>query len=159
MLIWINCDWKSAYQIARGFFLPRHGYSFADFATCCRGFNVSYSVLGFLFILLLVVGIIAATARIALTGQVAVVARVRSGLREQMKNSRLLRMLGRRGIALQDYLDRSETADIKTQIGVCDTCPQTQRCDTVLANPEPAVDDFSSFCPNAPAIKKLAETD
>ena len=119
---------------------------------------MNYSLVGFLFVLLLVVGIIAVTARIALTGNMAVITRIRSNLRERLGNSRLLKMLGLRGISMQDYMQRSETADVQAQIGVCNACPETQRCDAVLANPEGGAENLS-FCPNAPALEKLEQTD
>lgn len=83
----------------------------------------------------------------------AVTVRVRAALRERLAGLRFGRMLGRRGIAVETYLDHTPADLAKNQMSACEACVAVTRCESTL-NSEGAVGDLS-FCANAPALDAL----
>lgn len=102
---------------------------------------------------LVMVGAVLMTLSIMKQSDSAVTVRVRAALRERLASLRFGRMLGRRGIAVETYLDATPADVAKTQMNVCEGCAAVARCDTVLES-EGALGDLS-FCANAPALDAL----
>ena len=111
---------------------------------------MNYYTAGFLLVIVAVVGIVAMTARITLAENSKVLNRIRDALRRV----RLFRMLQKRQVGVQSYLENTDVSEIRQQIATCESCPSGQTCETALESNETAVNDFS-FCPNDAAIAQL----
>lgn len=98
----------------------------------------------------LIGGIIFVTARIARAESAKVASRIRAVL----ERVRLPRMLKKRGIDVERYVQATEPAELRTQVTRCEACPSVEKCEEVLAQPlAPPPQDFA-FCPNDDAIAK-----
>jgi uncharacterized protein DUF6455 len=96
-----------------------------------------------------IIGLIALTARITLSESSKVLHRIAGAL----QRVRLFKMLQKRQVDVQSYLQNADVSEIRQHIATCESCSSTQMCETALANQEPAADDFS-FCPNSAAIER-----
>ena len=112
---------------------------------------MNYFTIGFLLVIVAVIGgIVAITARIALSENSKVLNRIGEALRRV----RMFKMLQKRQVDVQSYLQNTDVSEIRQQIATCESCPSGETCDTTLESNETAVKDFS-FCPNNPAIEQL----
>jgi hypothetical protein len=111
---------------------------------------MNYLTIAFLLVIVVTVGIVAMTARIALSENSKVLNRIRDAL----QRVRLFKMLQKRNVDVQSYLRDTDVSKIRQQIAVCDSCPSVQSCETALESKDTVVNDFS-FCPNNPAIEQL----
>lgn len=110
---------------------------------------MSNATLGLVLVIVGVVGIIAVTARIALSES----SKVSKRILEALQRVRLFKMLGRRRVDVQAYVQRTDAAQLRQQIATCEACPSASSCDAVLEGGAAAPKDFS-FCPNDAAIAK-----
>lgn len=83
----------------------------------------------------------------------SVTARIRDGLRQRLGGLRLARMLARRGIATEAYIERTTPDAAKAQLAACEGCAAVAQCDNALDSDLPR-QDFS-FCANAAALEAL----
>ena len=111
---------------------------------------MNYFMIGFLLVIVAVIGMVAMTVRIALSENSKVLNRIRDALRRV----RMFKMLQKRQVDVQSYLQNTDVSEIRQQIANCESCPSIQTCDTALESDETAIKDFS-FCPNNPAIEQL----
>jgi hypothetical protein len=111
---------------------------------------MNYYTIGFLLVIAAVIGMVAITARIALSENSKVLNRIRDALRRV----RMFKMLQKRQVDVQSYLQNTDVSEIRQQIATCESCPSIQTCDTALESNKTAINDFS-FCPNNPAIEQL----
>ena len=111
---------------------------------------MNYFMIGFLLVIVAVIGMVAMTVRIALSENSKVLNRIRDALRRV----RMFKMLQKRQVDVQNYLQNTDVSEIRQQIATCESCPSIQTCDTALESNETAINDFS-FCPNNPAIEQL----
>ena len=111
---------------------------------------MNYITISFLLVIVAVIGIIAMTARITLSENSKVLNRIRDAL----WRVRMFKMLQKRQVNVQSYLQNTDVSEIRQQIATCESCPSTQTCDAALESNETTVKDFS-FCPNNPAIEQL----
>jgi len=111
---------------------------------------MNYFMIGFLLVIVAVIGMVAMTVRIALSENSKVLNRIRDALRRV----RMFKMLQKRQVDVQSYLQNTDVSEIRQQIATCESCPSIQTCDTALESNETAINDFS-FCPNNPAIEQL----
>ena len=111
---------------------------------------MNYYTIGFLLVIAAVIGMVAITARIALSENSKVLNRIRDAL----QRVRMFKMLQKRQVDVQSYLQNTDVSEIRQQIATCESCPSTQTCDTALESNNAAIKDFS-FCPNDPAIDQL----
>ncbi len=102
---------------------------------------------------LLLAGVVWMTVSIMRQSDSAVAVRVRGALARRLEGLRLSRMLARRGVAAETYLDQVASDDARDQMSACEGCAALVRCDSVLDSPA-ELDDFS-FCPNAQVIDSL----
>ena len=80
----------------------------------------------------------------------------RQGLAEQLARLRLGKMLTALGIDTDSYLSSERVVDIQKQMERCNTCANTEECDTRLA--EGAVDAGSiDYCSNEASLHKITE--
>lgn len=111
---------------------------------------MNYVMIGFLLVIVVVIGaMVVITARIARSENSKVLSRISDALRRV----RMFKMLQKRQVDLQSYLQNTDVSEIRKQIATCESCPSTQACDTALESKETAAGDFS-FCPNNPAIEQ-----
>lgn len=113
---------------------------------------MNYVTFLFLLVIVAVLGLVAMTARIALSENSKVLNRIRDAL----QRVRLSKMFLKRKIDLQSYLQHTDVSEIRRQIGTCKSCTSVQTCETALENNATTNDDFS-FCPNNSAIEKLRD--
>jgi type II secretory pathway pseudopilin PulG len=106
--------------------------------------------IGFVLVLVAVIGLVAATARITLSASSKVLHRIG----EALTRVRLFKMLQKRQVDVQSYLQNTDVSEIRQQIATCESCSSSQTCETALGSDETAIDDFS-FCPNSAAIERL----
>lgn len=111
---------------------------------------MNYFTIGFLLAIVAVIGIVAMTAHIALSENSKVLNRIRDALRRV----RLFKMLQKRQVDVQSYLQNTDVSKIRQQIATCESCPSSQSCETTLQSNDTAINDFS-FCPNNAAIEQL----
>jgi hypothetical protein len=111
---------------------------------------MNYFTIGFFLAIVVVIGIVAMTARIALSENSKVLNRIREALRRV----RMFKMLQKRQVDVQSYLQNTDVSEIRQQIATCESCPSIKTCDTALESNETVINDFS-FCPNNPAIEQL----
>lgn len=111
---------------------------------------MNYFMIGFLLVIVAVIGMVAMTVRIALSENSKVLNRIRDALRRV----RMFKMLQKRQVDVQSYLQNTDVSEVRQQIATCESCPSIQTCDTALESNETAINDFS-FCPNNPAIEQL----
>lgn len=111
---------------------------------------MNYFMIGFLLVIVAVIGMVAMTARIALSENSKVLNRIRDAL----QRVRMFKMLQKRQVDVQSYLQNTDVSEIRQQIETCESCPIIKTCDTALESKETAVNDFS-FCPNNPSIEQL----
>jgi len=71
---------------------------------------------------------------------------LRALLAKRLAQTRMMRMLRRRGISSAAYLNSTPIVDIECHVENCARCPDTAQCDQVLAS-EGSTTDYS-FCPN-----------
>lgn len=114
---------------------------------------MSYFTIGFTLVVIAVIGLVAVTARITLSESSKVLHRIR----EALQRVRLFKMLQKRRVDVQSYLQNTDVSEIRQQIATCESCTSSQTCETVLESQETAIDDFS-FCPNSAAIERLRST-
>ena len=110
----------------------------------------NYTIGVLLLVIVAVIGILAMTARVALSENSKVLNRIR----ESLRRVRMFKMLQKRQVDVQSYLQNTDVSEIRQQIATCESCPSGETCDTTLESNETAVKDFS-FCPNNPAIEQL----
>jgi len=110
---------------------------------------MNYFTIGFFLAIVAVIGIVAMTARIALSEN----SKVSNRIREALRRVRMFKMLQKRQVDVQSYLQDSDVSEIRQQIATCESCPSIQTCDTALESNETAINDFS-FCPNNAAIEQ-----
>ena len=110
----------------------------------------NYTIGGLLLVIVAVIGILAITARIALSENSKVLNRIL----ESLRRVRMFKMLQKRQVDVQSYLQNTDVSEIRKQIATCESCPSGEICETALESNETAVKDFS-FCPNNPAIEQL----
>jgi hypothetical protein len=79
--------------------------------------------------------------------------RVRAGLRERLAGLRLARMLAKRGIAAETYIEQTVPDTAKAQLSACEACAAVVRCESALESDLPLKD--LSFCANAAALEAL----
>lgn len=111
---------------------------------------MNYFTISFLLVIVAVIGILAMTARIMLSENSKVLNRIRDALRRV----RLFKMLQKRQVDVQSYLQNTDVSEIRQQIATCESCSSSQTCETALESNETAINDFS-FCPNNAAIEQL----
>lgn len=111
---------------------------------------MNYVAIGFLLVIVAVIAMVAMTARITLSENSKVLNRIRDALRRV----RLFKMLQKRQVDVQSYLQNTDVSEIRKQIATCESCSSSQRCEVALRGDETAIDDFS-FCPNSAAIQRL----
>lgn len=111
---------------------------------------MNYSTIGFLLAIVAVIGIVAMTAHIALSENSKVFNRIRDALRRV----RLFKMLQKRQVDVQSYLQNTDVSEIRRQIATCESCPSSESCETTLQSNDTVINDFS-FCPNNAAIEQL----
>ena len=112
---------------------------------------MNYFTIVFLLVIVVVIGgIVAITAHIALSENSKVLNRIR----ESLRRVRMFKMLQKRQVDVQSYLQNTDVSEIRKQIATCESCPSGEICETALESNETAVKDFS-FCPNNPAIEQL----
>lgn len=111
---------------------------------------MNYSTIGFLLAIVAVIGIVAMTAHIALSENSKVLNRIRDALRRV----RLFKMLQKRQVDVQSYLQNTDVSEIRRQIATCESCPSSESCETTLQSNDTVINDFS-FCPNNAAIEQL----
>ena len=111
---------------------------------------MNYVTIGFLLVIVAVIGMVAMTARITLSENSKVLNRIRDALRRV----RLFKMLQKRQVDVQSYLQNTDVSEIRQQIATCESCSSSQTCETALGSDETAIDDLS-FCPNSAAIEQL----
>ena len=83
----------------------------------------------------------------------SVTQRVRRALAERLTGLPLVRMLARRGIATDLYLEQTPADEVKAQFTACEGCAVVEHCETALASELPLKD--ISFCANAEALEAL----
>jgi type II secretory pathway pseudopilin PulG len=105
--------------------------------------------IGFVLVLVAVIGLVAATARITLSASSKVLHRIG----EALTRVRLFKMLQKRRVDVQSYLKTTGVSEIRQHIEACESCSSSQTCETALASDKTAIDDFS-FCPNSAAIER-----
>lgn len=111
---------------------------------------MSYVTMGFTLVVVAVIGLVAITARITLSESSKVLRRIADAL----TRVRLFKMLQKRRIDVQSYLQTTDVSEIRRQIATCESCPSSQTCETALESHDIATDDFS-FCPNSAAIERV----
>lgn len=112
-------------------------------------FNLFVAVL-----LCMVVVIIAITLFVALSGNSEVGGRVRQRLLARVRELPFYRMLLRRKVDPDRFVDAIPTDTLQKEIRNCEACPSGRKCEEVLAQPVDAKNDYS-FCPNDPAISEM----
>ena len=110
---------------------------------------MDYFAIGFVLVVVAVIGLVAMTARIALSENSKVLNRIRDAL----EGVRLFKMLRKRQVDVQNYLQDTDVSEIRRQIATCEACPSSQSCEAALKGND-IVNDFS-FCPNNAAIEEL----
>jgi len=111
---------------------------------------MNYFMIGFLLVIVAVIGMVAITVRIALSENSKVLNRIRDAL----QRVRMFKMLQKRQVDVQSYLQNTDVSEIRQQIATCESCPSIQTCDTALESNNTTNNDFS-FCPNNPVIEQL----
>lgn len=106
--------------------------------------------------ILVVLGIVGATVVMTISGSVSVGKRVREGLIGRVRQLPLYRMLSKRKIDLDDYLESAGADEVKAQIDACQECEHQQECEEALESKDNQDTDYS-FCPNEPEIEKLKQ--
>lgn len=79
--------------------------------------------------------------------------RVRTVLRERLGGLRLARMLARRGISQESYIEQTPPDEAKAQLSACEGCAAVVQCESALASELPLRD--IAFCANAAALEAL----
>jgi len=78
----------------------------------------------------------------------------RDELEERVKFSRLDKMLAKRNIKREHYLQTESVTSIENQVRSCESCSMTEQCDQALKDSEPS--DLS-FCPNDEDFELIAK--
>ena len=79
----------------------------------------------------------------------------RQGIAEQLQRLRLGKMITALGIDTDSYLSSERVVDIREQMERCNSCTNTDECDTVLAD-GPVDANSISYCNNEAALQKIA---
>lgn len=112
----------------------------------------------FAVLILVVLGLIAVTLKIAISGNVKVGQRLRDALLERLDRLPFKRMLKKRNIDASVYIPEplpEETgADIEKQLRNCETCTAVNECEESLAKEDATNRDYS-FCPNDDSLKQF----
>ena len=111
---------------------------------------MNYFTIGFFLAIVAVIGMVAMTARIALSEN----SKVSNRIREALRRVRMFKMLQKRRVDVQSYLQTTDVSEIRQHIATCGSCSSTQACETALGSQETAINDYS-FCPNSAAIERL----
>lgn len=114
---------------------------------------MSYFTIGLLLVIVAVIGMVAMTVHITLSENSKVLNRIRDALRRV----RLFKMLQKRQVDVQSYLQNTDVSQIRRQIAECESCSSVRTCETALESGETAINDFS-FCPNNAAIERLQDS-
>lgn len=79
----------------------------------------------------------------------------RQGIAEQLQRLRLGKMLTALGIDTDSYLSSERVVDIREQMERCNSCANTDECDTRLAD-GPVEANSIGYCNNEAALQKIA---
>ena len=86
----------------------------------------------------------------------------RDSLAREISELRLQRMLSRLGINSNSYLHDQRVHKIKEHISKCDSCENTETCDSRLEEQGDIAEEVTNYCPNAGdliAIKNASQID
>lgn len=112
----------------------------------------------FAMLILVVLGLIAVTLKIAISGNVKVSQRLRGALLERLDRLPFKRMLKKRNVDVSVYipepLPEETAADIEKQLRNCETCTVVNECEESLAKEDAANQDYS-YCPNDDSVKSI----
>lgn len=109
----------------------------------------------FPFIVMTLLVLLAAVAMaVAITNIFRVELRFRDELAERVKFSRLDKMLAKRNIKREHYLQTESVTSIENQIRNCESCSPIKQCDQTFKESSPA--DLS-FCPNDEDFESIAK--
>ena len=109
----------------------------------------------FPFIVMTLLVLLAAVAMaVAITNIFRVELRFRDELAERVKFSRQDKMLAKRNIKREHYLQTESVTSIENQIRNCESCSPIKQCDQILKESSPA--DLS-FCPNDEDLESIAK--
>lgn len=114
---------------------------------------MNISILIFSLIMIVVIGIIATTLRIALKQNFNISQQLRAKLMEKLKQLPFHRMLSKRNIDVNKYLHDIPINDIENQLQSCSECATNKKCEEVLATADKSDVDYS-FCPNDEYFKQ-----
>lgn len=107
-----------------------------------------YLFLIFIFSVLAVTGILLISF---ISGNFKTGQSLREGLSQRLGMLRMKKMLGKRGIGINDYLHKSRINDIERHIRACESCDRIEECDSSLNTSK----EDLSFCPNDSEFKKV----
>lgn len=80
----------------------------------------------------------------------------RAWLRHRLAQTRMLGVLGRLGIGLNEFSDSRSRAELRGALNNCSGCRAAERCDRELRHASPGEAFDLSFCPNRAAIQTFA---
>ena len=112
----------------------------------------------FAVLILVVLGLIAVTLKIAISGNIKVGQRLRDALLERLDRLPFKRMLKKHNIDASVYipepLPEETAADIEKQLRNCETCTAVNECEESLTKEDTSNRDYS-FCPNDDSLKRI----